>query len=228
MSLHPKAEILIPEETRRVALAAFPEGCLCLRIAEQLGSVFQDRQFAMLFPRRGQPAEAPGRLALITLLQFSENLSDRQAADAVRGRIDWKYVLGLELTDSGFDHTVLSEFRSRLVDGKAELHLLETLLSRLQELGFLKKRGRQRTDSTHVMAAVRSLNRLERVAETVRAALNQLAIIAPEWLQALSPPEWYQRYGSRVENYDLPKTDAGREELARIVAADGEKLLGRH
>ncbi|MCB1770657.1 MAG: transposase [Candidatus Competibacteraceae bacterium] len=128
-----------------------------------------------LFPRRGQPAEAPGRLAWVTVLQFVEDLSDRAAADAVRGRLDWKYVLGLELTDPGFHDTVLSEFRSRWVAGQAEQRLLEGLLEQLQEQGLLQAGGRQRTDSTHVLAAVRDLNRLERVGETLRAALNSVA-----------------------------------------------------
>ena len=155
MSLRPQVRPAVPEETRRVARAAFPKGTLCLRIADALGPVYQDSQFATLFPRRGQPAEAPGRLALAVVLQFVENLSDREAADAVRGRIDWKYALGLTLSDPGFHHTVLSEFRTRLVEGKAELLLLDTLLRRLQEQGLVKARGRSRTDSTHVLAAVR-------------------------------------------------------------------------
>ena len=148
-------------------------------------------QFTALFPRRGQPAEAPARLALATILQFAEGLSDRQAAEAVRSRIDWKYVLGLELTDPGFDHTVLSEFRTRLVTGQAEALLLEALLTLARAQGLLKVRGRQRTDSTHVVGAIRVLNRLERVGETLRAALNSLAVVAPAWVQALAPPEWY-------------------------------------
>ena len=148
MSLKQQHEFSIPEQTRRVAQAAFPKGCVCLRIADVLGCVYQDRQFAALFPRRGQPAEAPGRLALVTVLQFMDGLADRQAADAVRARIDWKYALGLELTDAGFDHTVLSEFRSRMVGGGVELLLLDALLERAQALGLLKQRGRQRTDST--------------------------------------------------------------------------------
>jgi transposase len=225
MSLHPQPDYPIPEETRHVAHAAFPDGNLCLRIADELGNLYRDDQFADLFPDRGQPALAPARIALASVLQFIEGLSDRQAADAVRGRIDWKYALGLELTDPGFDHTVLSEFRSRLVHNRAERLLLDLLLNRLRERGLIKQRGRQRTDSTHVLAAVRSLNRLERVGETLRAALNRLAVLAPDWLQALAPPEWYERYGSRVENYDLPKTDAARQELARVIAADGERLL---
>src|ERR1019366_510833 len=115
MSLRPQEAFSVPDETRRVALAAFPKGCACLRIGDVLGCVYQDKQFEGLFSRRGQPAESPGRLALATVLQFTEGFSDRQAADAVRARIDWKYALGLELTDAGFNHTVLSEFRTRLV-----------------------------------------------------------------------------------------------------------------
>jgi transposase len=225
MSLHPQDPPAVPEETCRVARAAFPKGTLCLSIANALGPVYQDRQFAALFPRRGQPAAAPGRLALAVVLQFVENLSDREAADAMRGRIDWKYALGLALTDPGFDHTVLSEFRTRLITGKVELLLLDTLLQRLQEQGLVKARGRQRTDSTHVLAAVRTLNRLERLGETLRAALNELATVMPDWLQAMAPAVWYERYGRRMENYRLPKTEAARQDLAATIGADGRQLL---
>jgi transposase len=220
MSLHPQASPSVPEETSRVARAAFPKGTLCLHIADELGPIYNDGQFTTLFPRRGQPAEAPWRLALATVLQFVEGLSDRQAADAVRGRIDWKYALGLSLTDPGFDHTVLSEFRSRLIKGGAGRLLFDTLLQRLREQGLVKAKGRQRTDSTYVLAAVRGLNRLERVGETMRAALNELAIVAPDWLQVLAPPVWYERYSHRVENYLLPKTDTARLELATAIGAD--------
>lgn len=193
MSLQSQNTYPIPEETRRIAHAAFPKGTLCLRIADALGTIYSDQQFSDLFPCRGQPGASPARLALATVLQFVDGLSDRQAAEAVRGRIDWKYALGLELTDPGFDHTVLSEFRSRLVSGQAEAQLLDTLLTKLRELKLLKSKGRQRTDSTHVLAAVRSLNRLERVGETFRATLESLAVVAPDWLRAQALPEWYER-----------------------------------
>src|SRR5215469_12280120 len=142
MSLRPQAPCSIPEETYRVAHAAFPKGTLCLRIADDLGDLYRDDQFAELFPTRGQPAASPARLAWVTVLQYVEGLSDRQAAAAVRGRIDWKYALALELTDPGFNHTVLSEFRSRLVHGQAEQKILETLVDRLSELGLIHQRGR--------------------------------------------------------------------------------------
>jgi transposase len=197
------------------------------RMADQLGLIYQDSKFAALFPARGQPAEAPARLALITVLQFVEGLSDRQAADAVRGRIDWKYLLGLELTDPGFNFSVLSEFRARLISGEADLWLLDGLLTRLESLDLIKRRGRQRTDSTHVLAAVRGLNRLERVSETLRATLNSLAVVAPDWLQAQAPKAWYERYSHRVKNSQdrggSPGTGGGHRgrwgQLLQAVAA---------
>ena len=225
MSLHPHAAYPIPEETQRVARAAFPRGNTYMHVIDALGTLYRDTQFADLFPTRGQPAVSPARLALVTVLQFAEGLSDRQAADAVRGRIDWKYLLGLDLTDPGFHHTVLSEFRTRLIAGEVESQLLEALLAIARDHGLLKAAGRQRTDSTHVLAAVRVLNRLERVGETLRAALNSLAVVAPEWLRTLAPAAWYERYGRRVENYALPKSDTERHALAALMGADGQTLL---
>jgi transposase len=129
MSLQPQFMSPIPQDTLRIARAAYPKGNLYLRLRDHLGTIYEDRQFADLYPNVGQPAHAPWRLALISLMQFLEGMSDRQAADAVRGRIDWKYLLGLELTDSGFDHTVLSEFRTRLLIGQSEHLLFETLVT---------------------------------------------------------------------------------------------------
>jgi transposase len=225
MSLQPQPVAPVPEDTARVARAAFPKGTLLLRLRDELGALYADERFAALFPTRGQPAEAPGRLALITVLQFMEGLTDRQAADAVRGRIDWKYLLALDLTSPGFDHTVLSEFRARLIEGAAEAQLLDAVLELCRERGWLKPRGRQRTDSTHVLAAVRTLNRLERVGETLRHALDSLAVAAPEWLRSVAPPAWYERYGRPIENYRLPKADSEREALAATIGEDGRQLL---
>src|SRR5512144_2775704 len=153
MSLRPTPITAVPEETARIARAAFPKGTLAMRLHDELGTVFDDAMFAALYPSFGQPALAPWRLALVTVLQFVENLSDRQAAEAVRGRIDWKYALGLELTDPGFDFSVLSEFRARLVQGAAAQHLLDGLLAACKASGYIRARGQQRTDSTHVLGA---------------------------------------------------------------------------
>ena len=215
----------VPDDTARIARAAFPRGNPYLLLRDRLGPVFDDAGFADLYPRRGQPAYTPWRLALVTLLQFREGLSDRQAAEAVRARIDWKYVLALELADAGFDHSVLCEFRARLLAGGAAERLLARMLGVAHEAGLLKARGRQRTDSTHVLAAVRALNRLELLAETLRAALNAIAGVAPDWLRTLAPPEWHERYDRRVEDRRLPKTEPQRDAYVAQVGADGFLLL---
>jgi transposase len=225
MSLHPHVIEPVPEDTARVARAAFPKGHPYLTFRDALGTIFQDEDFAALFPASGQPGLSPWRLALVTLLQFRENLADRQAAAAVRARIDWKYLLSLELTDPGFDFSVLSEFRDRLLAGSAEALLLDKLLERCRALGLLKARGQQRTDSTHVLAAIRVMNRLELVAETLRAALNALATVAPDWLQALAPLAWYERYRKRIEDTRLPQSTASRDAYAQTVGEDGFHLL---
>src|SRR6266542_4177522 len=147
MSLHPAPVPPVPPETARVAEQAFRRrGHPYLKLREAFGVLFTDALFAPLFAPCGEPAPAPWRLALVLILQFAAGLSDRQAAAALCSRLDWKYLLSLELTDPGFDYSVLSEFRDRLVAGAAELLLLETLLSRLGEAGLLKARGKQRTD----------------------------------------------------------------------------------
>ena len=225
MSLHPSAPPAVPVVTAAVARTAFPRGNSYLTLRDALGPVFTDAQFAVLFARRGQPAEAPWRLALVTVLQYAEALSDRAAADAVRSRIDWKYLLGLELTDAGFDASVLSEFRSRLVAGGAEEQLLTTLLAACREKGLLKAHGRQRTDSTHVLGAVRALNRLECVGATLRTTLNALAVAAPDWLRAHSDPAWVERYGRTLDDDRLPRGDAARRAYAEQIGRDGHALL---
>src|SRR3954451_967729 len=186
MSLKPTPIDPVPGGTARVAKAAFRRGNPLLKLRDELGAIFRDEDFADLFPRRGQPGLAPWRLALVTLLQFREDLSDRRAAEAVRARIDWKYLLGLELDDPGFDASVLCEFRARLIEGGAEERLLGRLLEACQGRGLLEARGRQRSDPTHVLAAIRRLTRLELVGETLRAALNELAAVAPDWLREVA------------------------------------------
>jgi transposase len=139
--------------------------------------------------------------------------------------ICWKYLLALPLDDAGFDPSVLSEFRTRLLQGNAEHLLFEALLSQFREHGLLRARGRQRTDSTHVLAAVRALNRLECVGTTLRHALNSLAIVAPAWVLAQCQPAWRERYGSRFDDYRLPESKEARDALATTVGADGLVLL---
>ncbi|MEY9968919.1 transposase [Streptacidiphilus sp. MAP12-16] len=205
---------MVPAETVRVARAAFPKGSLAIRVRDELGVLFTDGQFADLFPARGKPAWSLGRLALVLVLQFVEGLTDRQAAEAVRGRIDFKYALGLELTDPGFDFSVLSEFRDRLVEEDAGRRVLDGILAAARDKDLLNAGGKARTDSTHVLSSARELCWLEMVAETLRAALNGLAATAPEWLVQVAGPEWFKHYAS--------------QELHHFVQPDSAVILPHH
>jgi transposase len=223
MSLRPQLPLPpVPADTVRIARAAFRRGNPYVLLRDRLGAVFADADFADLYPALGQPAYATWRLALVTLLQFREGLSDREA---VRGRIYWKYLLALELVDAGFDHSVLCEFRGRLLENGAAERLLTRVLETAREDGLLRARGRQRTDSTRVLAAIRTLNRLELVGETLRAALNAIATAAPEWLRTVAPADWHERYDQRVESIRLPEAAAKRDAYALQVGADGYALL---
>jgi transposase len=226
MSLRPHDFSIIPDDTALVARAAFPKGNHYLTLRDELGVMYEDSLFAELFSTPlGRPAESPGCLALVTVLQFAENLSDRQAADAVRARIDWKYLLGLELTDSGFDYTLLHEFRQRVLENGTERQLLDALLKLFGARKLLKVRGRQRTDSTHVLAIVRDLNRLEFVSETIRHALNSLAVVIPDWLREQVPPEWFDRYGQPMSQWRQPTPREDRDALTETIGRDGFRLF---
>ena len=223
--LIPKDPRDIPTETAKVARAAFPNGNKYMRLRDELGPIYNDDQFSSLFVWRGRPAESPGFMAQVTIMQFAEGLTDRQAAEAVRGRIDWKYALGLELTDTGFAHSALSDFRSRLVSGDAVDDLLNIMLDLLKERGWVKSKGKQRTDSTHVVAAMRDLSRLESNGETMRQVLNDLASVAPDWLVDVVDPEWYGFYGPRFEEYRLPQEQKEREAMHLKIGQNGMYLL---
>lgn len=215
----------LPEEVVRVAHAVFPQGNVFLQVRDALGTIYTDEAFADRFPTPGQPAFAPWRLALVTIFQFLEGLTDRQAADAVRDRRAWTYALSLELTDSGCDQTVRSKFRARLVEGKAEQRLLDLLVGRCREGGWLKAHGRQRTDSTPILANIRSLSRTLRVAQTMVYVLHVLSEVAPDGIRTPVPIEWVERYGQRLEEERLPKEEQERTPYANQVGADGWMLL---
>ena len=215
----------IPEQTKRVALAAFPNGNIYMQMRDEIGSIYQDEMFIELYSNEGQPGWSPWRLALVTIMQFAENLSDRQAAEAVRARMDWKYALSLELTDPGFHYSVLSEFRARLVESEKSQMLLDRILMIFKERGWLKAHGQQRTDSTHVLATVRELNQVEIVGESFRYALNVLAAVVPDWLEERLKVEWGERYGERMDEYRLPKEKGEREALVDLIGEDGHYLL---
>ena len=215
----------VPEETAKVARRAFRKGNAYLLIRDELELWYEDSEFAPLFSHRGQPSLSPAMLALCTVVQFAEGLTDRQVAEAVRARIDLKYLLGLELTDPGFDASVLCEFRERLLAGEMEEKLFDNLLQRFKEKDLLKGHHQQRTDSTHVLAAVRKLNRLELVGETIRRALNDLATVAPEWLLRHVEEDWFERYEDRFEMMRLPQEEGEREALQEQIGRDGVRLM---
>ena len=199
---------------------------LTVQVRDRLGQWLEDEEFAAAFGDRGRPGWSPSRLALVTVLQRVEDLTDRPAAEAVRTRIDWQYLLGLPLDDPGFDHTVLAEFRARVAEGGLEQVVLDALLAKLAAGGLVKAGGKQRTDSTHVLAAVAALNRLELAGESVRAALEALAAAHPDWLaQRICVADWNRRYGTPMTSWRPPRSEARREELAVAYARDGYALL---
>lgn len=215
----------VPAETAQLVRKVFRQGNMYVTLRDALGSVYADEKYAALFSLRGQPSLPPGQLALVLVVQYIEGLSDRAAADAVRARIDLKYLLGLRLDDAGFHYSALSEFRTRLVEHDAVDQLLTDVLERCQALGLVQAQGQQRTDSTHVLGAVRDLNRYELVGESLRHALNALALVDAAWLQERVPVVWYERYGVRIEAYHLPKGEAQRRAWAEAVGRDGQQLL---
>jgi len=225
MSLHTHPLEAIPELTSQIAHRSFPKGTLAMHLRDALGSIYQDADFADLFPKRGRAAEAPWRLALVTVFQALENLSDRQAAEMVRGRLDWKYALSLPLDDAGFDASILTDFRQRLLEHEAQDRLLEPILQVCRQQGWLKAGGKQRTDSTWVIANVRGLSSLEGVGESLRAALNEIAEVAPDWLLGVVSPDWFDRYVHRFELQRFPKGKPAQDTLRMQVGEDSWHLL---
>ncbi|XUL85526.1 IS1182 family transposase [Streptomyces galilaeus] len=224
MSIRPRSGVQIPPLTARVARASNPRGTTAIWVRDRLDGLWRDEDFVAWYPQDGRPGLSPAQLATVCVLQFLHGLSDRQAAEAVRCRIDFKYALGLELDDPGFHHSVLSDFRDRLAQGDRADALLDLMLERLRTAGLVKERGRQRTDSTHVLATARELTRLELVTEAVRAALEELARDAPEMLDGLVTAEWGERYGRPVRMCSQPSHPVARLTQTGLDARD---LLGR-
>lgn len=225
MSLHTAEMEPIPELTRRLAKGSFPKGTLAMRLRDHLGTIYQEEDFADLFAHRGRGGYDPRRLALVLVLQALENLSDVQAAEMVRGRLDWKYALALEPDDTGFDASVLTYFRERLVQAGAQERILDPLLRVCREQGLLKEAGKQRLDSTMVLANARRLSSLESLGETVRMALNTWAESEPEWVLGVVDEGWFDRYVHRFELARFPKEKSQQEALKEQVGKDAWNLI---
>jgi transposase len=226
MTLRPRSLPAVPEATAAALHAAFPRGNLSVELRAEFGTLYDDQLFADLYPPSGRPVEvAPWRLALVVVMPYIEGLTDRQAADAVRRYMDWKYALSLELTDPGFDLTLLHDFRQRILAHAAGQRFLDAFLAAYKARGWIKARGTQRTDSTHVLAAIHTLHRVECVQKAMHCALNRPSDVAPAWVQQHVPLAWYDRYGLRSDQARLPKDASKRESLARQIRADGYRLL---
>ena len=215
----------IPEETRRLIRGLGPKGTMVTQLRDALGPIYSDEPFSHLFPKRERAAEAPWRLALVTVLQAIEGLTDRQAAEYVHARIDWLYALALPLEDPGFDYTILSDFRQRILSAQAQDLVLEPILQLCRERGWLKARGKQRTDATAVLARVGALSSLESVGGSMRMALNALAEEEPTWLSEHLNPQWFDRYVDRFELARFPKAEMQRQFLREQVGQDVAQLL---
>jgi transposase len=227
MSLRPQPWPEPSDEVVRAVMAIYAGRRAPMPVAarDELGELFADAEFAAAFADRGPQGWSPGRLMLVTVLQAAEGLTDRQAAEAVRDKLSWKFALGLGLTDTGFDASVLSEFRTRLVAHDLQTRVLDLMVARLIDKGLLKAGGKQRTDSTHVLAAVRLLNQIELVGENVRACLEAAAASDPDWVELVLDTSRQRRYGARVDTWRMPSSKTARVALGNDFARDGHALL---
>ena len=203
----------MPEETRRIGESLLDEDDPYRLIGEQLFEKLNEEEFADLYSSEGKPGISPVILAFVSVFQFMERLADRQAVQALRMRLDCevtatfsrKYALHLPLEYKGFDFSVLSEFRDRLLEGQAEGRVFEKLVEQIRKLGLIKEYGKQRTDSIAMLTKVRRLCRLrsdcdfqsETVVETLRLALVAIVGADREWSEEVIPPSWEEKYGER-------------------------------
>lgn len=224
MSLKPKPVREMPPELAELR-NLIPEGSVYRLVGDVLYVKYDDADYVDLYHEEGKPGVSPVLLAFVTIFQFLEKLSDRAAANAVRVRLDWKYALHLPLNYEGFNFSVLSEFRDRVIEHGAEARLFDSMLEQLREMGLVKRRGRQRTDSLAVLTKVRDLTRLEKLVETVRLALRALLATDKNWVRTTVPPTWEDVYGQPCIHEKL--TQAERDALAERVGPDGQWLLER-
>lgn len=225
MTLHRRDLAAMPADIAAVGQALLPESNPYRVIGDHLADVLDDAHFADLYATTGRAAISPSLLALVTLFQFMENIPDREAAEQVVVRLDWKYALHLPVTDAGFDFSCLCYFRQRLLEQAQERLVFEQILGKIQALGFVKKRGKQRTDSLAVLGAVRQLSALETVTETLRLAVRALAQAAPDWVARELPASFVEAYAHSRSDYRLSADE--RQAALQQVGHDGVWLLER-
>ena len=223
MSLHPVDHGEIPEETAKLGQKLLDENNIYRLIGDRLADLVKDEDFSDMYSSIGGPALSPVILSLVLIFQMLEKLPDRLAAEAVCLRIDWKYALHLPLDWAGFHFTNLNHFRDRLLKHEAEYRFFERLLRELVEMGFVRRRGKQRTDSMSVLGLVAKLSRLEMVWETLRMALKAIQAQDEGWLEQVVPEAYLQQYIVQQHDYDLK--DGKVAEALRQAGADGLWLL---
>lgn len=213
----------LPDDLARLGAVLLPDDSPYRLVGDQLYAQYRDEDFADLYHREGKPGLSPVLLAFVTVFQCLENLSDRKAVEALKFRIDWKYALQLPLEYAGFDSSVRCDFRQRLITHEAEGRVFDRVLEQVRDLGLLKHRGTQRTDSLALLTRARTLRRLELVFETLRVALRALLRADADWLTATLPATWADRYQyhCRVERH----SEAERQALEAVVGDDGQWLL---
>jgi transposase len=223
MTLRVRVNTEIPPDTAELGCKLLPATDPYRVIGEQLSNIVRDEDFAGLYEPTGREAVWPAMLALVTVFQFQEDLPDREAAEMAARRIDWKYALHVPLDYLGFHFTDLHNFRQRLLDNEQEALVFDALLGKIQACGFLKKRGKQRTDSTHVVGVVQKLARLELVTETMRVTLREVKAVDEAWGTRVLPAALCETYLERRRDYRL--SDAERQTALRKTGQDGFWLI---
>lgn len=195
-----------------------------MAIDQKFSELFKEVDYAAIYPARGRTGFHPVLLMRATLVQFLEGLTDRQFANALPVRLDWKYFLHMDLGDVGFDASVMSDFRGRITSNDATDLILESVLKAAKDQGLLKHET-QRSDSTHILAAVRDLNRLEFVHETVRTTMEALAECDFDFVNGIARKDWGERYGAQCFNFRIPKSENKKAQWLSAIAEDGRYLL---
>ena len=210
MCLKPAAPHVIPAATVALAKDLFLDGSVYHFIGDVLFDQFRDEDFVDLYPKDGQPSISPVLLSFVTIFQSLEDLSDRKTVYQLRFRLDWKYALHLEPSYRSFDHTVLSEFRQRLLKHGAESRVFNAIFAQLKQLGFYKQRDIQRTDSLAIYTHHRLLRRVELCVETMRVCIKELLHRAPNWTRVTLPSEWEERYARRCKSERMSEEERQR------------------
>ena len=216
MSLQWLLSRVIPEDTAALGRVILRVQNVYRQIGERFDELLPDElTFAGMYDTTGRGAIPPLLLALVTVFQMLEKVPDRLAAECVVTRIDWKYALHLPLTYTGFHFTDLAAFRLRLLTHGEERLLFDQLLVRLKALGVFQKRGKMRTDSTHILGVVERLSQLELVAESLRMAVEAVSAEAAQWAQQALPETFWQVYSQRQSEYGLSQKQV-ESRLARV------------